>query len=125
VSNTELMSKTGRASGLDTQGTTPRNQAPQRQRMGCAGTRTRKKIKSLLTRPTSLEMLKNSLTRNLQKLDHGNGRTARTLIPLQWSAVSASAMLVYIARILLRRFSSTNARSRSFIPVSAMRRCAF
>jgi len=38
VSNTELMSKTGRASGLDTQGTTPRNQAPQRQRMGCAST---------------------------------------------------------------------------------------
>jgi hypothetical protein len=38
VSNTELMSKTGRASGLDTQGTTPRNQAPQLQRMGCAST---------------------------------------------------------------------------------------
>jgi hypothetical protein len=67
VSNTELMSKTGRASGLDTQGTTPRNQAPQRHGWGVQ-VRTRKKIKSLLTRPTSLEMLKNSFSKNSQKL---------------------------------------------------------
>jgi len=61
VGNTELMSKTGRASRLDRQGT------PRRTWRHCANgwgvqARTRKKIKSLLTRPTSLEMLKKSVS---------------------------------------------------------------
>jgi hypothetical protein len=61
VGNTELMSKTGRASRLNTQGTIEElgavAPAEWRQRMGVqAQAQTKKKIKSLLTRPTSLEM---------------------------------------------------------------------
>jgi hypothetical protein len=55
VGNTELMSKTGRASRLNTQGTIEElgavAPAEWRQRMGVQA-QTKKKIKSLLTRPT-------------------------------------------------------------------------
>jgi hypothetical protein len=78
VGNTELMSKTGRASGLARQGTIRRT------RRHCANgwgvqARTRKKIKSLLTQPTSLEMLKKSVF--LKKVeDHISGRVSAPLL---------------------------------------------